>query len=204
MAISTYLELKTAIQDWSKRKDSLSMIDNFIDLAESDIWQNLRVRDMEGLTTGTLGTSDRFLALPTGFLIMRKFRIYSGGDSWEVFYSAPESMEIQTDAGRPRFFTVTDQVEFDRVPDSAYSYDMSIIKSLTPLSAAAPTNAILTRFPTVYLYGCLFHFAQWAHDDLLLQKYSQLFDEATKRANKIDRRGRHGPAPAMRIEGSTP
>ena len=204
MSISTYLELKTAIQNWSKRSDTLSVIDDFIDLAESDIWTNLKSRSMEGTATGSTGTSDRYLALPTGFLSMRKFRIYTGGVSYEIEYRAPESMNIQPSAGRPRFFTVTDQVEFDRTPDSAYSYEMAHFKSLTALSASNTTNDILARFPAIYLYGSLFHFAQWAHDDAMIQKYSLLFDEAMKRANKLDRRGRHGPAPAMHIEGSTP
>jgi|TARA_R110000751_G_scaffold68024_1_gene138524 hypothetical protein len=204
MSISTYLELKTAIQNWSKRSDTLSVIDDFIDLAESDIAVNLKVRSMEGTATGSTGTTDRYLALPTGFLSMRKFRIYTGGASFEIEYRAPESMNIQTAAGRPRFFTVTNQVEFDRVPDSAYSYEMAHFKSLTALSSSNTTNDILTRFPAIYLYGSLFHFAQWAHDDAMIQKYSLLFDEAMKRANKLDRRGRHGPAPAMHIEGSTP
>ena len=204
MSISTYLQLKTAIQNWSKRGDTLSVLDDFIDLAESDIAANLKVRSMESTTTGLTGTSTRYLTLPTGFLSMRKFRLYTGGESFEIEYKAPESMNIQTAAGRPRFFTVTDQVEFDRVPDSDYSYDMAHFKSLPALSATNTTNDILTRFPTVYLYGSLFHFGQWAHDAAMTQQYSMLFDEAMKRANKLDRRGRHGPAPAMRIEGSTP
>ena len=204
MTISTYLELKTAIQDWSKRKDSLSMIDNFIDLAESDIWVNLNVRDMEVRATAAAPTSGRFMALPDGFLIMRRLKMVSGSDYFDLEYRAPDSLIIQNTAGRPATFTVTRELVFDRTPDSAYTTEMQYYRSLTPLSASNSTNAVLTRFPTVYLYGALFHFAQWAHDDLLLQKYSQLFDEAIKRANKIDRRGRHGPSPAMRIEGSTP
>ena len=41
MAISNYLELKASVQRWAKRGDINSLIDDFIDLAESDIWQNL-------------------------------------------------------------------------------------------------------------------------------------------------------------------
>ena len=69
MSISTYLELKTAIQNWSKRSDTLSVIDDFIDLAESDIAVNLKVRSMEGTATGSTGSRIRlsltaYLTLP--------------------------------------------------------------------------------------------------------------------------------------------
>ena len=56
----------------------------------------------------------------------------------------------------------------------------------------------------IYLYGALFHFAQWSQDDVMLAKYSDLFDNQMERANKQDRKGRHGPAPAMRTEAATP
>lgn len=204
MAISTYLELKTAIQNWAKRGDILDVVDDFIDLAESDIWQNLKTRDMEARAIAAAPLTDRYLALPEGFIYMRKLRVTSGGISYDLEYRAPESLDVTAGAGRPRSFTVTTQLEFDRIPDSAYEVEMQYFKSLTPLSAAAPSNAILTRFPAVYLYGSLFHFAQWAHHDKMLMQYSQLFDEEIKRANKIERRGRHGPAPAMKSEGSTP
>lgn len=204
MSIGTYTELKTAIQNWAKRGDILSVIDDFIDLAEADIWANLRIRDMEGRATASAPTTDRFLALPDGFQKMRKLVLYSGSVPYALNYEAPESMNVNSAAGRPRAFTVTSQIEFDRTPDSAYTVEMQYFKSLTALSASNTTNAVLTRYPSVYLYGSLFHFAQWAHNDEMLAKYAPLFKGAMESANRADRRGRHGPAPAMRVEGSTP
>ena len=73
MAISTYEQLKSALNDWGKRGDADAYLDTFIDLAESDIWRDLRIRDMETRATGNL--SGRTLALPSGYLEMRKFRL---------------------------------------------------------------------------------------------------------------------------------
>lgn len=204
MAISSYNELKTAIQNWAKRGDILSVVDDFIGLAEADIWQTLKIRDMEARATATAPTADRFLQLPDGFLKMRKLVLVSGSTNYELRHVAPESMQVEPAAGRPKEFTVTTQLEFDRTPDSAYTVEMQYYRSLTALSSSNQTNGVLTRFPSVYLYGSLFHFAQWAHNNDLLAKYGALFGEAIDAANKVDRRGRHGPAPAMRTEGSTP
>jgi hypothetical protein len=203
MAISTYTELKTAIENWSKRSDILSVIDDFIDLAEADIWTVLRIRDMEGRSTATSSTT-RFLSLPDDFLHMRKLKIITGGKGYELRQVTPESLRTIDSAGMPQEFTVTTQLEFDRITTGSYTMEMQFYNSLTPLSTAAPTNALLTRFPYIYLYGALFHFAQWAQNDILLAKYSALFQNAMDRANLVDRKGRHGPAPAMRAEASTP
>lgn len=204
MAINTYATLKDAVQRWAKRNDILGTIDDFVDLAEADIWQRLRVRDMEARATASASTADRFLELPTGFLEMRKVRLYSGSTQYDLKYAAPESLDVIPSAGIPTSFTVTSQLEFNRIPNSAFTVEMQYYRELTALSSSSTTSAILTRFPMIYLYGCLFHFAQWALDDQLLTKYSLLFDEAINAANKADKKGRHGPAPSMRREGPTP
>jgi hypothetical protein len=203
MAISNYLELKQAIERWAKRGDIASLTDDFIDLAESDIWQNLRIRDMEARATASTG-ADRFLALPDGFLEMRKLTLVSGSLRYDLTSVVPESLKLQGTSGIPSSFTVTSQLEFNRIPAGNYTAEMQYYKTLTPLSTTDPVNAVLTRFPSIYLYGALFHFAQWAHNDAMLQKYVALFSKEIELANKSDRRGRYGPAPAMRIEGSTP
>ena len=203
MAISNYLELKQAIERWAKRGDIASLTDDFIDLAESDIWQHLRIRDMEARATAITG-ADRFLALPDGFLEMRKLTLVSGSLRYDLTSVVPESLKLQGTSGIPSSFTVTSQLEFNRIPAGNYTAEMQYYKTLTPLSTTDPVNAVLTRFPSIYLYGALFHFAQWAHNDAMLQKYVALFSKEIELANKSDRRGRYGPAPAMRIEGSTP
>lgn len=204
MAISTYNELKTAIERWSKRTDAVDVIDDFIDLAEADIARELRIRDMEARATASASTADRFLELPTSFLMMRKMRLYTGSLQYDLTYRVPESMTIIPASGRPTEYTVTSQLEFNRTPDSAYTVEMQYYRSLTPLSASNTTNAILTRYPNVYLYGALFHFGLWARDDRMVAQFAPLFDGAIREANTADRKGRHGAAKAMKIEGSTP
>jgi hypothetical protein len=135
---------------------------------------------------------------------MRKLVLISGNNHYPLNFSNPESLQVQAGAGRPKAFTVSQELEFDRIPDSAYTAEMHYYKDIPALDATNSTNAVLTNYPAVYLYGAMFHYAQWAQDDRMLLQYSELFDEVMSRANRIARKARHGPAPYMRTEGSTP
>lgn len=207
MAITTYAELKQAIERWSKRTDISTMVDDFIDLAESDMWQRLRVRDMETRATASTSTTTRYVALPSNFLQMRKLKIDRSANSLPdvpLFFDVPLSLHVFDSVGLPSAFTVTSQIELDRVSDQVYTLELQYYASLTALSGSNTTNAILTRFPMVYLYSALFHAAQWAQDDLLIERYALLADVAINAANAADRRGRYGAAPGIRIMGATP
>lgn len=202
--ISTYAELKQAIERWGKRSDSISLLDDFIDLAESDIWQRLKMREMDTRTTATLSTSTRYLALPTGFLSMRKFKIdQTDVQDIVIEYRTPEQLYVRESVGVPSYYTITSQIELDRVADQAYTVEMQYYASLTALSASNTINAVLTRYPQVYLYGSLMHYFNWAQDDEMFNKYALMFDGAIKSANRQESRSRRGSM-QMIVNGWTP
>ena len=208
MALDTYTNLKAAIEAWSKRSDSKPQIDDFIDMAESEMYSNstqpLRLRTMESRQTAAANTDSRFLQLPDLFLQMRRLKANLSGGDCDITYMAPEQMPLNGDSGIPRFFSVTTQIEFDRVPDSAYTIEMQLYKKLTPLSTSSETNAILTDHPTIYLYGALWALWQFFKEEQLSEFYYGKFINSIRGANKSDKRGRFGAAPKMRIEGATP
>lgn len=207
MAISTYAELKQAIQNWAKRSDISSVIDDFIDLAEADIWQRLQIREMEHRTTLNSSITTRYVALPSDFLHARRLKIDRSASNLSdvvLEYAAPMALRVVENEGMPLTFTITSQIELDRVSDQVYTLDLQYVRSLTPLSASATSNAVLTRFPMVYLYAALFHFGNWSQDDAITQKYATLAEGAINSANALDRRGRYGPAPGVRMLGATP
>jgi hypothetical protein len=201
MAISNYNELKTAIGDWGKRNDATAKIDTFIDLAEADIWETLRIREMQTRDTGNL--SGRTLALPSDYLESRKLRLATTPPR-ELMFRVPESMSIENTSGVPTDYTITDQIEFNKTPDSTYAYELAYFKSLTALSGSNTTNAVLTRFPMVYLYGSLKHYFDWAQNEALAAKYEAKFERALSKANSSDKKGQYPSGKAMKREGPTP
>jgi len=200
MALDTYANLKQAIERFSHRTDISDVIDDFIDLAESRIDTRLQLRTNEERATASM--SGRFLALPDGFLQMRRLTI-TGSPNYEIHYRAPESMPILS-TGRPKYYTITSQIEFDRVPDSAYPLEMSYYKVLVPLTSSNTTNDVLTNYPDLYLYGSLAELHRWARDEQTALYYDGIFEKKLIDAQKQERRGRYGAAPAMKQEGSTP
>lgn len=200
MTIATYEELKQAIQDYGKRTDALSMLDTFIDLAESDIWDVLRTE--EAIATLSTGTADRFVSLPSDYLAVRSARIVISGGGWVTLtYRTPAALRLIDTAGLPCYFTVEDAIGLDRTPDVDYSLEFSYYKSLPALTAAAPTNALLTEHPFLYLSGCMKHFFVWAQNEEKAAMWQTAFNSRVARANRKARKGRYGPAPAVKVSG---
>jgi len=211
MSLDTYDNLKDEIIDWSHRDDMDLKIDTFINLAESEMLSNsiapLKIRSQETRATASMDstTPSRYLALPDGFELMRKLRIQiTDGASIEINYRTPGQLNIISTVGLPRFFTVTDQLEFDRNPDIDYLVEMQYMKSFTGLSSANTTNTVLTNHPSIYLFGCMWALKKHVEQIQEAQIYYQQFIAAIKGANLRADSGRYGAAPVMRIEGATP
>ena len=122
MSLDTYDNLKLEIISFSHREDIDQKVDTFIDLAEQDMYANpdeiLRVRGQEvRLETVTAG---QYLSLPADFQSMRSVKLVTGGGDCELKFRAPAQIKLQPGTGQPQFFTVTDRIEFERVPDTNY------------------------------------------------------------------------------------
>lgn len=210
MAFDTYANLKAAIRTWSKRTDlSDDQIDEFIDLAEESIFDNpdeiLQTLDGETRATASTSITSRYLALPTGYLSMRRLRINVSGETpTDVTYQPPEVLFVYPDAGRPNYFTVTSQLELDRLSDQVYEIDMQYQAKFTVLSSGNTTNFVLTNHPKIYMFGSLWALNLWSKKEEEASYYWSMFIDAVRGANKQYRKGRYGPAPFMRIEGDTP
>jgi len=207
--LDTYENLKLSIINWSHREDMDLLIDDFIDIAEAEMFANpvepLKARSGETRAAFTTSTSDRFVALPTGYISMRKARIQiTNGPSIELEYRTPAQLNLKDTVGTPLYFTVTDQVELDRISDQAYTGEFQYNAEFTALSTSNTTNAILTNHPNIYLYGSLWALFNHAVDTEQASKYYASFIDAIRGANKEAKAGRYGPAPVMRIEGATP
>ena len=201
--LDNYDNLVKEIIDWSHRNDLGVKIPDFIQLTENAMYSNetevLTVRSMETISTAL--TAGQYLSLPDNFESARSVRLVTGDNGGELRFQAPEQMFKQVAPGRPNFFSVVgNEIQFDRVPDDAYTIEIQYYRKATPLSTLVQTNDILTNHPSIYLYGALAQVYAYAQDDQQLTKYIQLFIGAIKGANKADKKGRYGPAPSMSVD----
>jgi hypothetical protein len=215
MAFSTYTELKSSIIAWSHRNDIDLLIPDFIALAEKAMYnppkipgraiEPLKLKQLEKTATASTSITSRFIATPDDFASLRNSRLVITDESGFMDYRTPAQLNRVDTANRPLFFTVIGtQIEFDRISDQVYTVELQYFSSDTKLTAAAPTNLVLTNHPELYLYGALVQAFIYAGDDENATKYQALFIGALTGANNADRAGRFGSNIVTRVEGSTP
>lgn len=197
MSLDTYANLKTAIADYLDRAAADLALDDYIDLVEADINKRLRVPEMIKRATATMPTTGRFLAVPAGYIEMKKLRLDTDPTTL-LEYVGPSQIETyyRTGSGRPAFFTVVgDELEFNRASDSAYTIQMHYYKQITALDGTNTSNDILTYYPGIYLFGALKFAAPYLRDNNDLQVYSGLYEQALEEANLAARNDQYNGAP---------
>jgi hypothetical protein len=200
MALSTYAELKTTIANWLNRSDLTSEIsDDFIVLTEADLNAKLRIRQMHAQTTITIDAETE--TVPTGFLQVRDFYILSNGAKFPMTFISPAQMDAvkaSSTTGVPSSYTILGSTfRFAPRPDSTYSGVLNYYKKFDPLTSSNTSNYILADHPAVYLYGSLFHAANFlgGFDPNQVQQWSQMYQTALERIELNDREDAYSGSP---------
>ena len=199
MALTTYSELKTSVADWLNRSDLTTQIADFIALTEADFNSKLRVRSMIAQVSITVDAETE--ALPADFLQIRDFYTLSGQTKTPLVYTTPAQMDTTTGTsttGKPTTFTILgDTIRFSPKPDATYTAVMNYFKKFSPLSSSVTTNFILTNHPAIYLYGALFHAANFLGgiNPQQVQVWQQMFGTAMERLELNDREDEYNGSP---------
>ena len=201
MALNTYSALKTSIANWLNRSDLTSEISgDFIVLAEKDFNSKLRIRKM--IATDSSFTIDaETKALPTGFLQVRDFFIVNGGTKYALNYITPAQMDQirgSSTTGMPRTFTILgDNFRFAPIPSSSYTAVINYYKEFDALSDSNTSNYILSNHPSIYLYGALYHAANFLGgiEPRQVQQWQQQYVTSLERLERNDREDQYGNAP---------
>jgi hypothetical protein len=205
MAITTYAELKTAVENWLDRTDLTSRVPEWIAMAEDRIGLDPRIRIRAMETTGDLTIDSQTEALPTGFVQSR--RIYIDGNNKEhaLEYMTPTNFwdsHGSGETGRPLFYTVEgDNYVFGPSPDSTYTGKQLYYKKFDAFSTGTDTNWLLTNARGLYLYGALIEAAIYIEDDAALAKWAALYDSTADSVLAADRKDRYPAGPLVARSG---
>ena len=206
MALSTYSELKSAIANWLNRTDLTDEIaDDFIKLTEADFNAKLRIRQMEQIDTITINSETE--TVPTGFIAVRSFYILLSSVKYPLEYITPHNLfEVKggSTTARPRAYTIesdneTETFRFGPSPDTSYTGYLSYYKAISALSVSNTSNWMLANHPAVYLYGSLYHAANFLGgiDQTQLGQWLQMYSTALERCENNDRQDSYGGAPVV-------
>jgi len=206
MALSTYAELKTGIANWLNRTDLTDEIsDDFIKLTEADFNAKLRIRAMEQIDSITIDSETE--TVPTGFIGVRSFYILLSSNKYPLKYLTPHNMfDIRggSRSGRPRAYTIesddeTETFRFGPSPDTSYTGYLSYYKAISALSASNTSNWMLANHPAIYLYGSLYHSANFLGgiDPQQTQQWLMMYSTALERCENNDKQDSYGGAPVQ-------
>lgn len=214
MPLDTFENLKATVVSWSRRGDLKSEFEDFLDLAETEMTnnplENLKLREMNVRSRATLPTTDRYIALPDGFIRMLSLsRIIDGGTSGDDLFVPLSFRQLnqfvgQDITGTPTQFKVGSQIQFNRIPELAEDIEMEYWADFAPLTSTNTSNTVLTNNPNVYLFGCLKFLHRRGQDTEEEGIYDKRFMEAIQGANKKTKEGQFGPRGRIIPRGRKP
>lgn len=191
MAITTYTELQTAVENWLARKNLTSRIPEFIELCEARYHRELRVAGMEKRATTTLGISTEYVALPTDFIEARNFQLATTPVTL-LRQMSPEEIDARYagNAGKPQFYAILgDEFQLAPAPDGEYFLELAYWARIPALTDSNTSNWMLEHHPDVYLYGALCEAAPYIHDDRRIPVWESKYGTAVSTLQRdADRR----------------
>jgi hypothetical protein len=207
MAISTYAELQTAVQNWLDNTNTLpaARVEEFIALAEADINRRLRTREMLTTATGTTATT---ITLPADYGSMLSLSVTEGGYE-HVLAQMDADAAIEAyygyGTGIPQHFVVEGGViRLYPAPGGAQTYTLRYYARVPALTALAPTNWLLTAHPDVYLFGSLVQAELFNVDDPRVPLWQAKYDGALEQVRAQGIAADMGGQVFMYFEGGTP
>ena len=200
MALTNYTELKSSIANWLNRSDLTTEIaEDFVTLAEADFNAKLRIREM--LNSTNLTVNAETIALPTGFLQVRDLYIIQSNTKYPLRYVTPVQMDQMSGTstqGLPNVYTILgSNIRFSPKPDQSYTAVLNFYKTFDALSDSNTTNFILTSHPGIYLYGSLFHAANFLGgiNPNQAATWQQMYATALERLEQNDREDQFSGSP---------
>jgi hypothetical protein len=201
MAISTYTELKTAVDNWLARTDLADRAPEFIALAEGRMNRELETRAQEKRVTANTVADDSYVSLPTDVRQVRHVRLNTNPKVILKFLT-PEALDAtypSTGTGKPRAYSVIGtEIVFSPTPDAVYEAEIAYVGDIDALGDSTATNTILARHPDAYLHGALAEAFTYLMDDQRAARHDQMFARAVMGIQADEERAKWGQSPTIR------
>ncbi len=178
MPITNYGELKSAVANWQHRTTGsfTGRVAEFIALFEASANATIRLRENEVEAGLTATVARSFIDLPANYQAPVSLKLAT--TQRRLVFNAPDALPYHASQGPSDRWTVKDsRIQTERDADRAYAYSFRYHKTFA-LSDATPTNALLTRYPNVYLYGALLEAAPYVRELALIGLWQARYDRA--------------------------
>jgi hypothetical protein len=144
-----YSELQTNITSYLHRADIAAKVPGFIALAESFLFRELQVKEMQIVVTGT--TVDEYGALPADFGTLSRLSVTIGGNEYSLDYKS--HAETTNSGNVPYSFSLENNQLRLWGAGTGQAYKLYYIPNVQPLSALVETNWLLDNASDLYFYA---------------------------------------------------
>ena len=198
MPLDSYQNLQKSVADWLARPDDpllMPAIPDMIVMFEEIARDRLRTRFVEKTATLTPPANTDTIPLPLDYGEMREIWIDTNNGRRVFTYQTPPNMDenLWYNSGWPAAYTI-EGLNFRIVGNTGDTPDpihLTYLSGLTALSVAAPTNWLLTQYPSAYLLGTLSLAAPYIGDDPRIQVWVAGREERIEDIKLADRRAKY-------------
>ena len=196
--LTNYADLKQAVANYLGRSDLSSVIPDFVTLAEIRLARQLRLRQMLKTVTSSTTGGDNTVGLPSDFLSVRDFYI-DQNPRRSLSYLSPSAFTRDAraaESGLPNFYTQKgSEFELAPIPDTNYSLVLLYYAKPAALSDSNPSNEFMANCPDALLYGTLLEAEPYLMNDVRLQVWSQLYQNAVSSLSESDNTSEYAGVP---------
>lgn len=191
MALANYADLTALIARWTHRSNLTADIPDFIALAESEINTDMKMRLMEQSFPLVLVAGTQLVAMPPRFIEPVKLEIvYTGRDNKALTYLNAQQITNNAYtgvAGEPDYWSIDgDSLYFAYPADLNYALSFRMLQGFS--LATTGTNALMTKYPGIYLYGALVQASAFMDYDARIPTWKQMYESMKKKINRTESR----------------
>lgn len=182
---SDYQGLCNKIADTLNRQDLTTAIPDFTRLGTARIERDMaRIKHPQAVIRASATCVFNYVPLPSDFIAV--YQLLDQDTTLEIEYVSPEqSKQLLSDgwlpSGRPDIFYTILGTRLRILPPPGVNVptllDLWYYAQLPELGISAPTNWVLTRYPDLYLYGCLAHSAPYLKADERIQVWEGAYQK---------------------------
>ncbi len=199
MALATYADLQSAVQNWLGHSLFTDRVPEFITLFEATACRRLGVRETQ--TTTNLTPSSGSATLPTDFLYAKRVT-WTGSPRVDLEYVHPSYLQAAnpaSDSGTPNKYTIEGSaLRVAPISDTV----LELLYAARTAAVATTLNWLFTKHPDAYLFGALCEAEGFGVNDERSGLWRSRMEAAFNEIRTADFNGR-GPM-TIRVMQATP
>lgn len=196
MSIANYADLKTAVKNWMNDSNLDAYIPDFIRLAETKVYRDVRATGNQTTFTKTISSGsisiDNFIELDYVYILSnsKAYKLEVRPPDWII-----EKFPVRSSDAMPRYIAniggSPSTFIFGPYPDSGYTVTGGYFYYLSALSSTS-TNWFITYAPDILLFATLLEAEPFIMNDDRIPMWQFKYDQAKDGLKKLYDRSKYG------------